>query len=245
VSLGIQIAVASVLLVVLAVAADRAAARANSEALAAQTRMQLDRGSLFQGLLRRLDQDLEAQLLHDPLNVPLWLQRAQVQIKWFRFEEAVRLAMSEPISLEEAYDRTDLDRQRREDCPGPLAGLSHLELARDMSIQTLKICPLSDSARWNLTRLDFAVTNPADSPKRLAQILRLRGRTPESLGKIAAAAAASGDWSTARATWKQQLTLSPRFVGHVIDQVKQTGGAVRLSQVIPEDRELVLAAARS
>jgi hypothetical protein len=127
--------------------------------------------------------------------------------------------------------------------PMPTHQLERLALARDLSVQVLRLCPLSDQARWNLVNLDFAVTSRENTPGRLRQIALLRERTPESLNEVSEAAIATNDWETARYAWTAQLKLGARFFRQVFAGIQRSDGEVRLSEVVPDTRYMTLLAA--
>ncbi|TWT80146.1 O-Antigen ligase [Planctomycetes bacterium CA13] len=253
-----RIAVAVVFLGMLAWAQHQTRREAMAYAVVRNCKLQLADDALDYPTLLELEQRVDRAIDQARLCDPLLIQQCLVQRRLFRIERIGRLLDDQPISAAEAVRRTSLELIRvNESLLGdpPLSDDPRLRRITDLSRQTLQRCPLSETALWNLAQLDFSEGYRSRTPAILEQLSRLRCRNGDILAGIAATAWQMGEKETAAQAWKQLLLVDAKRLPKVFQQLSKTEGAIRLSQVLPDEigsddnhasnhRQLLLNAAR-
>jgi hypothetical protein len=214
---------------------------ARSEALVLEAEHAFEQQRVSEESLADLAGRLQEQVDLDPGNDRLLLELASVRQQQFRLSYALDLVEKQGIALQRAYNASNAQRLRLDYISG-FGEPRHLELAYEATLQALRRAPLSDVALWNLVRMDFLSSDRTLTPVVLDRLLTLRWRTPESLNEITTTAASSGHWDVARRGWRQLLQLAPRYTQRVLEQVRGSDGKVTISEVLPENREVLVAA---
>lgn len=243
--------VASLMILVLSWVVIRTNLRAKSEFLYAIAELEVNSQESPITELQSLDARLAEQIKADTNYFPLRLKRSETQLRLFRHEYTVLLTENNGFSPKSAYEFTMLQRLRGRitstgtaftDTVPEESILRHLQIIEDLSFESLKLCPLLDTARWNLINLDFILTERERSSALMWQLLQLRSRTASVLDQVADAAVVVEDWDVAEVAWRQQLMLGFGNWNKIFADIRSTQGAISLEDVVPNNRKVVLAA---
>jgi len=196
-------------------------------------------------------ESLQQLSLREPTNERVWIKLGTIEIQRFRLKQALSMAAGSNRPLEQTYGETKLRELRAQVdwaagtrySPILPEAEQHLVAAAEAARQALRVCPLSDEARWQLVLLDFAVTDPARTGQRLSQLARLRSQTPQAQLEIAEAAITMGDWEIAERCWQQILQVSgTKFLRSVFEQIASSGHELPVERILPDKRDVKLAA---
>tara|TARA_R110002049_G_scaffold4601_4_gene31865 strand:- start:97534 stop:100464 length:2931 start_codon:yes stop_codon:yes gene_type:complete len=127
---------------------------------------------------------------------------------------------------------TGIDPPRRGLLPGQSG--DRLVRARELAIQALLACPLSDEARWRIMTLDFLDDSFVSSTDKLVRdSARLRNNAPGVLLPIAELASAYPGIETAAPIWKRLVEIRPDRVDEVWKWLSLIDQTDRLLDCVP------------
>lgn len=229
---------------------------ASATAILNRSKAQLADAGLDYADLLTQEQTLARAIEEVPDCDSLLNQQCIVQQRLYRIERIGRLLSQQRISLEKAAQTTKLSQihaNKEQLGDPPLHEDARLQRITELSRHELELCPLSETARWNLALLDFSAGYRTRAPSLLRQLSILRCRNGDALTQVATLASQMEQPQLAAQAWRQLLSIDERRLPEVIEQLTASG-TIQLHQVLPiegpptdterpKTRELLLRAA--